>query len=26
LPPEVVEQTRAKYREAYRLLVGAELP
>jgi phosphoribosylaminoimidazole-succinocarboxamide synthase len=25
LPPEVVERTRAKYREAYRLLVGAEL-
>ena len=26
LPPEVVERTRAKYREAYRLLAGAELP
>jgi len=25
LPSEVVEQTRAKYREAYRLLAGAEL-
>ncbi len=25
LPPEVVERTRAKYREAYRLLAGAEL-
>jgi phosphoribosylaminoimidazole-succinocarboxamide synthase len=25
LPPEVVERTRAKYREAYRLLVGVEL-
>ena len=26
LPPEVVERTRAKYREAYRLLAGVELP
>ena len=26
LPPEVVERTRAKYREAYRLLAGTELP
>ncbi len=26
LPPEVVERTRAKYREAHRLLAGAELP
>lgn len=26
LPPEVVERTRAKYREAYRLLAGSELP
>ena len=25
LPPEVVEATRAKYREAYRILVGREL-
>jgi phosphoribosylaminoimidazole-succinocarboxamide synthase len=25
LPPEVVERTRAKYREAYRLLAGLEL-
>jgi phosphoribosylaminoimidazole-succinocarboxamide synthase len=25
LPPEVVERTRAKYREAYRLLAGVEL-
>jgi phosphoribosylaminoimidazole-succinocarboxamide synthase len=25
LPPEVVDQTRAKYREAYRLLAGVEL-
>jgi phosphoribosylaminoimidazole-succinocarboxamide synthase len=25
LPPQVVERTRAKYREAYRLLAGAEL-
>lgn len=25
LPPEVVERTRVKYREAYRLLVGVEL-
>jgi phosphoribosylaminoimidazole-succinocarboxamide synthase len=26
LPPEVVDHTRAKYREAYRLLAGVELP
>lgn len=26
LPPEIVERTRAKYREAYRLLAGVELP
>jgi phosphoribosylaminoimidazole-succinocarboxamide synthase len=26
LPPEVVERTRDKYREAYRLLAGVELP
>jgi phosphoribosylaminoimidazole-succinocarboxamide synthase len=26
LPPEVVDRTRAKYREAYRLLAGVELP
>ena len=26
LPPDVVERTRAKYREAYRLLTGLELP
>jgi phosphoribosylaminoimidazole-succinocarboxamide synthase len=26
LPPEVVERTRAKYREAYCLLAGVELP
>jgi phosphoribosylaminoimidazole-succinocarboxamide synthase len=25
LPAEVVEATRAKYREAYRILVGREL-
>jgi phosphoribosylaminoimidazole-succinocarboxamide synthase len=25
LPPEIVERTRVKYREAYRLLVGTEL-
>jgi len=24
LPPEVVEATRAKYREAYRILAGAK--
>ena len=26
LPPEIVEATRAKYREAYRILTGRELP
>jgi len=25
LPPEVVEATRAKYREAFRILAGREL-